>query len=164
MSGGQTKLRHISCTHANGYKYANVSAAAQSFMDSKLNVFMTIDPPSIKSFSVWGSPGGGLDKYLELGRRVFGPVTPLRVVAGAPLRCRGCCSQCGRWRLCGGCRGTSGADAGGEDRTDSEPIKEHAKTTVSTILCPYQNETSHIRRKWFWLMLVHWPVRELTLA
>lgn len=108
---------------------------------------MANDSPSIKIVFGLRESRGGLDKYVELGRRVFGPVTPLGAVAGAPLRCRGRCSRGGRWRLCGGCRGTSGADAGGERRTDSQPLEEHAKTTVSTILCHYQNETSHIRRK-----------------
>lgn len=66
------------------------------------------------------------------GGAVFGPEDPpwyhrQSAAAGASLCCGGRCSLSGRWRLFGGCRGTSGADTGGKERKDthSDPTTDH---------------------------------------
>lgn len=55
----------------------------------------------------------------------------------ASLCCGGRCSQSGRWRLFGGCRGISGADTGEETRKrydTQSPAKNSSKTKVLTRL------------------------------
>lgn len=73
--------------------------------------------------------------HWELGRSVFGPVTPVRVwlqerryvAEDAVLSVEdGDCVEAAEK--------PPELMPGEEDRTDSEPIKEHAKTTVSIIM------------------------------
>lgn len=161
MSGGQNKLKHISCTHAKGC--VNASATAYHY-GLKAKCFHGYWSPFYKIrfrwevvqevgwINIWN-----LGAEFSVRWRHFVRLQERRYVAeDAVLSVEdGDCVEAAE---------EPPELMPGQDRTDSEPIEEHAKTTVSTILCPYQNETSHIRRKWFWLMLVHWPVRVLTLA
>lgn len=66
-----------------------------------------------------------------------------RAAAGALLCRGGRCSPCGRWRLFGGCRGTSGADTGVEKRKDthSQPTKT---TYITTVLITPQHLKTYV--------------------
>ncbi len=86
------------------------------------------------------------------GGAVFSREDPPRyhrqsAAATASLCCGGRCSQSGRWRLFGGCRGTSGADTGGGRRGKihtQSPQKTSSKTTVLIMLQQLRSEIDNI--------------------